>query len=87
MNDPVMYGQVGSEKVAEENQICRQIVRELSLFGINERQRALVIYLLALELENQELMATVTSQVKELVGDQLFLSGRVEEVNNGSSNV
>lgn len=86
MNDePVFYGQLRSEKVAEENLICRQIAREISLFGISERQRMLVIYLLAMEVENQEVMRSITSTIKELVGKELFLSG--QEVLNGTSDV
>lgn len=87
MNDPVRYGQMKSEKVAEENQVCRQIAREISLFGITERQRMLVIYLLAMEIEDPERMRAITSQVKELAGKELFLSGQVEEAPNGTSDV
>lgn len=79
-----MYGQLNSEKVAEENQICRELVREVSLMALTERQRTLIIYLLAMELENAEHMRAITTQVKEVAGQQLFLSGHVEEANNGS---
>ena len=87
MNEPVRYGQLKSEKVAEENQVCRQIAREISLFGITERQRLMVIYLLAMEIEDPERMRTITSQVKQLAGKELFLSGQVEEAFDGSSDV
>lgn len=86
MNDPVRYGQLKSEKVAEENQVCRQIVREISLFGITERQRLLVIYLLAMELEDQDRMREITACVKELAGDELFLSAQ-QEVPRGPSDI
>lgn len=86
MNDPVRYGQLQSEKQAEENQVCRQIVREVSLFGITERQRMLVIYLLALEIEDQDRMREITACIKELAGDELFLSGQ-KEAPGGTSNI
>lgn len=88
MNDPVRYGQLKSEKLAEENQVCRQIAREISLFGITERQRMLVIYLLAMELEDGDKMREITACIKEVAGGDVFLSTQVEEgVPNGSSNV
>jgi hypothetical protein len=82
-----MYGQLQSERLAEENQICRQIVREISLFGITERQRLLVIYLLAMEIEDAERMRAITTLVKDLAGQELFLSGRAEEGPNGTPDV
>ena len=78
MTDPVRYGQLKSEKVAEENLVCRPVAREISLFGLSERQRMMVIYLLAIELEDPEKMRVITSTVKEIAGDELFLSGNQE---------
>ncbi len=87
MNEPtMMYGQLQSEKTAEENQICRQVVREISLFGVTERQRLLIIYLLALEVEDIERMRAITSTIKDLCGSELFLSGN-DEVSRGSIDV
>lgn len=74
MTDVTKYGELGSEKHAEENKLCRQIVREISTLEVSQRQRTLVIYLLALELENIEHMRAITDLVKELAGNDLFLS-------------
>ncbi len=74
-----MYGQTVSEKMAEENLLCRQIVKEISLLGISERQRTFIIYLLATELENQEHVQAITSVVNDVTGRNVFLSGQVEE--------
>lgn len=88
MSEPVRYGQLKSEKLAEENQICRQVVREVSLFGLTERQRLLVIYLLAMEIEDITQMKAITNFVKDLAGKQLFVSGQVdEEVSDGTIDV
>lgn len=75
----VHYGQLESEKHAEENNACRQIVDEISRFGISQRQRLFVIYLLALELENIDQMKTITSAVRELEGNDVFIIDRVED--------
>ena len=42
---------------------CRNIVQEIKNFGINERQKVYLIYLLALELENREVMLALTTAV------------------------
>lgn len=83
MSEVVRYGKTPGEKTAEENLECRQIVKEISNYGITQRQQKLLIYLLALELEDIDLMKTVTSTIKDLVGDELFLMGKDEEVSDG----
>ena len=88
-----LYGEAQSEKRAEENNVCRQIVREVNNFGITQRQTLLVIYLLASELESMEQTQAITSLVRELGGEDLFLIGTPEpdrEItggDNGTSNV
>lgn len=86
---PVMYGQTPGEKRADENNVCRQIVREVNNFGITQRQSLVLIYLLALELEDVERMRSITRLVRDLAGDELFLIGSMEpdaEVTDGPSN-
>lgn len=78
MSNPVLYGQAQSEKRADENNVCRQMVREINNFGITQRQALMLIYLLASELENIEHMKAITKLVRELGGDDLFISGRPE---------
>lgn len=75
---PAHYGQTSSEKIAEENQTCRQVVREIGNFGISERQRLFIIYLLALELEDVEAMKSVTSLVREL-DNQTFIVDKADD--------
>lgn len=74
MNEEKTYGQLHSEKLALESKISRQIVSEINQFGINDRQRWLVIYYLALEMENVDEMKELTGFIKELKGDSLFIS-------------
>ena len=69
-----VYGQLQSEKLANESQVARQIVREIDHFEISDRQRWLVIYYLSMELENVEEMKEMTGFIKELKGNDLFIS-------------
>jgi len=78
MSDPTYFGQFQSERFAAESQVARQIVSEIGNFGINERQRWLIIHQLALELENPHEMREVIGLIKELKSD-LFLSNTGED--------
>jgi hypothetical protein len=69
-----LYGKSESDRRAEENQVARQIVSEIGNFGVNERQRVLIMYLLAMELENVENLKAFTSIIKERCGKDVFLS-------------
>lgn len=55
------FGQLESEGVATENQVCRDIVREIAQFGVNQRQLLMIIRLLSFELEDMD-------QCREIVG-------------------
>ena len=44
---------------------CREIVNEVREFGITQRQVLYLIYLLALELEDREIMLTLTKAIGE----------------------
>lgn len=78
MSSAVLYGEAQSEKRAEENNVCRQIVKEINNFGITQRQTLLLMYLLATELESVEHMRAITKLVRDLGGDELFLIGAPE---------
>lgn len=60
------YGQTDSEKEAAEMFQCRQIVQEVINFGVNQKQLLRIIKLLALELENREVMEAVVQATKKL---------------------
>jgi hypothetical protein len=68
------YGQLTSEKLAIENDDCRKIVKEVLNIGLTQRQQMFLIYLLSMELENIEYVQTMTSVIKELAGDEIFIS-------------
>ena len=58
-------------QVAKHLQACRDIVREIDNFGINETQRLQVVYLLSLGLENRDALVEITTEAKKYLGDPL----------------
>lgn len=83
MSEPVRYGQLKSEKIAEENDVCRNIAKEISQFGITERQRLFLIHTLAMELEDVQVMLELTACIKELTKSNIFLSTQEDEKVSG----
>lgn len=61
-----IFGQTRADKLAEESNVARQIVSEISNYGVSDRQRWLIIYYLALEIEDVEKMQEVCSFLKEI---------------------
>lgn len=76
------YGQLTSEKLAKENEECRRVVHEILNIGVSQRQLMFLIYLLSLELENIEYVQALADVIKEIAGDQIFISKR--EGDNGT---
>jgi len=74
----MIYGELESEKLAQESNIARQIVSEITKFGISDRQRLLVMYFLSLELEKIEEMKAISTVIKTIKPD-LFLSSVVKD--------
>ena len=73
-----LYGELSSEKLAEESLQARQIVSEIMNFGVTQRQIWLIMYNLALELENVEDMQEAAAFIKQYKGSELFLSAKSE---------
>ena len=69
-----MYGQLSSESLAKDSQIARDIVKEINHFEISDRQRWLLIYNLSLELENVDEMKEMTTFIRNLKGNQIFIT-------------
>ena len=70
-----IYGKLGSEKLSEENEICRKIVSEIMGFGINQRQLKYVIYLLSLNIEEVDSMRELVGLTKEIF-PEVFVSSQ-----------
>jgi len=87
-----LYGEAQSEKRAAENEICREVIREINHLGLSQRQLLLVIHLLALELENGTHMREISQLVRSM-NDDMFLIGtpepdrEIKGASDGSSDV
>lgn len=55
-----LYGKTSTEKLLEEKQRSREIVKEILEFGISERQMYQIMKLLAENLENYHHMMLIT---------------------------
>jgi hypothetical protein len=74
-----LFGKTDTDELAEQNLQCRQIVREITNFGVNQRQIWYIMYLLALELENVPDLQMATDFIKEYKGAELFLTSKTGE--------
>ena len=63
-----LMGKLESEKIADENQQCREIVHEIMNFGVNERQILVVMRLLAFELEDMDMCREIVGCLDEVGG-------------------
>lgn len=61
----VVYVQpnVEIELPKEKRQVCRDIIMEIKNFGVNQRQILFLIQLLAMELENTEVMKAIVKTI------------------------
>ena len=59
------YGKTDGEVSAGKSLQCREIVKEIIDFGVDEYQKMKIIELLALELESRECLKSVTSATKK----------------------
>ena len=48
---------------ANKRMECREIIKEIKNFGINQRQLLYLIYLLSLEIEDRETMLSLTKAI------------------------
>lgn len=70
MSDVKHYGTTHEEDSAEHTVKCRQIVRTLIDFGVSEKEKLKIIFLLALELENRDHLQDITSLIERLEAGQ-----------------
>lgn len=62
---PVIKPNIEIKLDSEKRRECRDIVTEIRNFGVNQRQILFLIQLLALELENREVMQRIVGVVGE----------------------
>lgn len=73
-----LFGSLQSEKLAEENLVCRRIADEILRFGVNQRQLKYIIYTLAMNVENVEVMQELSLAIKEICPDIFLASDEVK---------
>lgn len=65
MTTPDDQHDIELKKQLEENKICRQIVREIIKFGVNQRQLWYIVHLLGLEMDDINNSQALASFVRE----------------------
>jgi len=79
-----LYGETEEEKLIQEKQHCRLIVKEILDFGVSERQKYQIIKLMSENLEDYNHMKRLAGMIDELtvtdVGD--LLGGKDEAFAN-----
>jgi len=58
------YGRTEEEKRVEKTIQCRQIVSEILNFGVDEFQKAKIIQLLSMEMEDRDFMLMISESYK-----------------------
>jgi hypothetical protein len=61
------YGAMDEELYVQDRIKCREIVKEILDFGVNQRQLLQIAYLLSLELESHDDMAKISNCISEVV--------------------
>jgi hypothetical protein len=74
-----------SEKLAEENLKVREIVNEILNVGVNDRMIILLMYLLSMNIEDNQIMQKTTEFLRYLKED-VFLIDKAEETNKKEEN-
>ncbi len=67
------YGQTNTDEKLQKVQICREIVKKIIDFGVNDDQILSIIKFLSYELENVEKMKALTDFIKDLDNGILFV--------------
>ena len=71
------YGKTTEEDNLEKMIVCRDIVKEVLDFGVSEKQKLQIIYLLAMELENRDVMLKIkdiTNNDKEEIEEKKIIT-------------
>ena len=64
MSEVSKYGKTETEIHLEKRAQCREIIKEIMDFGINEDQKKQIIKLMSLELEDRSLMEGILECIK-----------------------
>lgn len=53
------------QKLTDQNEFCRKLVKEIDNYSLTQRQLYFLIYLLSLQLEDNEILSEIASCVRE----------------------
>lgn len=67
-----LYGSLNADKATKRMNDCRDIVRSIVQFGVDDQQILTIIRLLALEMEDHEAYIKIVELMKE-IGNSCFL--------------
>jgi hypothetical protein len=62
----IVPNKIELELSKEKKQICRNIVKEINNFGVDQRQKLFIIELLSLELENRDAMLKLKNTISDI---------------------
>jgi hypothetical protein len=63
------------ERQRQKIQDCRNIVKEILNFGVDEKQKMTIIKMLSYELENHQHCVQLVDMLKEMDNDYFFIKG------------
>ena len=63
----MLYGELDVEADVKETQKCREIVKEIVNFGVNDREIFKIVNILRLELENRDALIKLGEAIKEFL--------------------
>lgn len=72
------YGKSGADKEVEKIQECREIVKRIVEFGVDDSQILNIIHFLALNLEEHNIMLEITGLIKSLEKKTLIIDNTEE---------
>lgn len=68
------YGESSTDEKFKKVQTCREIVKKIVDFGVDDDQIIAIIKFLSYELENVEKMKLITDFMKEIESNVLFIN-------------
>lgn len=67
------YGQTNTDEKLQKVQVCREIVKKIIDYGVNDDQILSIIKFLSCELEDVEKMKALTNFIKEMNNNITFI--------------
>jgi hypothetical protein len=69
-----LFGKLSSDRLAEQNDKCRRLVKDIIDSEVDDRQIWFMIYLLGMNLENVDDLKMLTDFIKEYKNTNVFFT-------------